>query len=174
MPIVYSLEDGEKTIIDVSQKDNSALGWWISLGVAGFLFLLMCILATAASKALKIVCIIFAVIFFVCLAIGCVFAVYKMRDSGSCDLIFTDRRVIGKTDKDYIEVYWNGVKKVFIEQNIIGKIFGFGALTIVTERGAMIFRHMHNPQKIKEEAERQIGIAIAAEEEEVSLVSSGY
>jgi uncharacterized membrane protein YdbT with pleckstrin-like domain len=69
----------------------------------------------------------------VCLSIAVVFAVRAWWKRWTTEIFVTDRRVIfvhGFFDRQSIEVHMNQIESVDVDQTLLGRLFGYGDLTI--------------------------------------------
>ncbi len=80
-----------------------------------------------------------------------IWACVKTRLHFGYGLIATDERILLSSKGEYLESEWEGVKNVFAEQSLWGKIFGYGNITVHTGRGVLTVKSVTSPIKVKNE-----------------------
>lgn len=65
------------------------------------------------------------------------------------ELVCTDYRVIGKAKRKFLISPWSSVQNVFVERSWLGKLFGYGTITVSTKRESFTFRNIKKPEEMK-------------------------
>ena len=78
----------------------------------------------------------------------------------STELVLTNRRIIGKREfilRNAIEFNLNQLESISISQPLLGRIFGFGNITIVGIGGTKeVFKAIMNPMELRKQVNSQI------------------
>lgn len=98
------------------------------------------------------------------LIVGIVYFIAKMIHLNTTEFVVTDRRVVMKTglwSADVNEIALDAIEGSTLKQGILGRIFGFGRLSIHGRGETHItFPSMAHPQKFRAEAEKSKQAAI--------------
>lgn len=77
----------------------------------------------------------------------CLIVTRRMLDNR---LVFTDKHVIGHTGKKNLNAPLLEVKDVFVEQNLLGRLFHYGCVTVTTKRGTLSVNNLDHPHKFRD------------------------
>ncbi len=94
-----------------------------------------------------------------CFVITIPWTVPKISRFNSMELAFTNKRVIGKCGvgkKQSLDAPLNKIQNVFVEQSFMGKILGYGTLTVNTAAGVFNFKYVNDVQSFKNNLFAQI------------------
>lgn len=64
-------------------------------------------------------------------------------------LIYTNLRVFATTKNEQLEAPVGEIKNVFVGDSLLGKLFGYGNLTVQTERGSITVKNVCEPEELK-------------------------
>ncbi len=73
---------------------------------------------------------------------------YKTSQYFNCCLALTDRRIIGRANREELSAYLDEIVNVFIERSLPGKVFNYGNIVVHTKRKSVTFKNIHNPRRM--------------------------
>ena len=97
-------------------------------------------------QTIGIIAVVVLVLAWICV---CLYLTYKYLTNRSY-ITLTNFRVIGKVGDNVYEIQFDGLKNVYIERHIWGRLFKYGAVVIQSDRRSITFRHIYDPVKIKD------------------------
>ncbi len=89
-------------------------------------------------------------VFLFLLIIWIVFCLIMTRRMLDNRLVFTEARVIGHSQDQALDAPLSEVKDVFVEQNLLGRLFRYGCVTVTTKRGSLSVKNLDRPQKFRD------------------------
>ena len=64
------------------------------------------------------------------------------------ELVVTDCRVIGRAGQEELDIPLNEVVNVHLEQSILGRILGYGAIVVQAKRKSVTFKNLEEPKRV--------------------------
>lgn len=113
--------------------------------VLEFILAVLCLFVDDAGPYFLV---LWACLIFTILWIGAI----QFLENYFIDFVLTNKRIYGKTgvfSKNTLDTPLDKINNIYVQENIFGKIFGYGTIRVVTSSGEHQFKDIESPEQMK-------------------------